>query len=125
MMIAIAGGVLAALGVLSAGLMVAAAMGWIAAAPGLTLWILFPIFTLMGWGLLAAAGRDPTARVSTKLLAAPLLVMALVAAVGLVGRSAGLLTASGSGGSAALWYVLVLAGLTGLLGSAVSARPRA
>ncbi len=123
-MIAIAGGMLAALGVFSAGLLVAAALGWTASAPGLTLWVLFPVFTLVGWGLLAAAGRDPAARVSTKLVSVPLLAMALVAAVALVGRSAGLLGAGQEGGSAALWYVLVLAGFAGLLGGAVSARAR-
>lgn len=50
----------------------------------------------------------------TLLVAWPLLALALVAAGALVGSGAGLLQVSSHG---ALWYVLVLGGSVGLLGS--------
>jgi len=122
MLLFIVGGVLAALGLAAAVILVAAAMGWMAGAPGLSLWILFPLFTLAGYALLAVGSRDPAVKAPTRLLAVPLLLVALVAALGLMAGGAGLMQVTG--GTAPLWYVLVLAGLLGAIGSAVSARPR-
>ena len=112
-----AGALLAGLGLLSAALLVAAPWGWVA-EPGLSLWVLFPLFTLLGFALLVIGGRDPAARISTRALALPLLLLAALSAVGLVVGGAGLLTLHGS--SAPLWYVLVLGGLVGAVGSAAS-----
>lgn len=116
MLIAIAGGLLALLGLLSAAILVAAPMGWVAATPGPVLWVLFPLFTLVGYGLLVAGSRDPAVRLPTRVMAGLLLVAALVAAIGLVAGAAGLMAVPG--GSASLWYVLVLGGIVGAVGSA-------
>ena len=119
MLIVITGGVLALLGFLSAVILVTAPMGWMAATPGLTLWVLFPLFTLIGYGLLAVGSRDPAVRVPTRLLGGGLLLLALLAAIGLMASGAGLLQLHGDS-SASLWYVLVLGGLIGGVGSATS-----
>jgi hypothetical protein len=119
MLLFIAGAALAALGFFAL-LLVAAPLGLVQAAPGLSLWVLFPLFTLIGYTLLAIGSRDPAVKAPTRWLAVPLLVVALVAAAALVASGAGLVSIAG--GSAPLWYVLVLGGLLGVVGSAVSGR---
>lgn len=118
MLIVIAGGVLAALGLVAAALLVAAPLGW-GTTPGLTLWVLFPLFTLIGYALIVVGSRDPAVKAPTMLLAVPLLLMALVAAVGLMAGAAGLAQV---GASAPLWYVLVVGGVLGVIGSAAGGR---
>jgi hypothetical protein len=120
MLLFITGGVLAALGLLCALLLVAAPLGLGSVSAGWSLWILFPLFTLIGYTLLAIGSRDPAVTMPTRWLAVPLLLVALAAAVGLVAAGAGLLPIAS--GSAALWYVLVIGGLLGAVGSAVSGR---
>jgi hypothetical protein len=120
MLLFIAGAVLAALGLVCALLLLAAPLGVVATTPGMSLWVLFPLFTLIGYTLLAVGSRDPAVKAPTRWLAVPLLLVALIAAVALVGAGAGMLSIGG--GSAALWYVLVLGGLLGVVGSAVSGR---
>lgn len=122
MLIAIVGGVLAALGFLSAVALVAAPLGMSAAPPGLTLWVLFPLFTLLGYALVVAGSRDPAVKLPTLALAVPLLLLALVAAIALVVGAAGLRPVGDQGGTAPLWYVLVLGGALGALGTAASGR---
>ncbi|MEK8032615.1 hypothetical protein AACH06_17480 [Ideonella sp. DXS29W] len=121
MLLVITGGVLTLLGFLSAVFLVAAPMGWMAHSPGLTLWVLFPLFTLLGYGLLVVGSRDPAVRVPTRWLGAALLLLALLAAVGLMASGAGLLQLQGDS-SAPLWYVLVIGGLMGATGSATAGR---
>lgn len=122
MVLVLVGGILAALGILAGGLLVAAPLGWVAASPGLVLWVLFPLFTLVGYALLAVGSRDPAVKAPTKLLAIPLLLVAVVAAVGLVADGAGLLTVAG--GTAPLWFVMLFGGVLGIVGAAVSAPSR-
>ena len=105
-MIAIAGGLLAALGVLAAALLVAAPLGLIAAAPGLSLWILFPVLTLLGWFMLVVSDLDPLRGMATKLVAIPLFVIALLAVLALVAEAPALF---------ALAAIVILAGLVGLI----------
>ncbi len=121
-MIAIAGGLLALLGILAGALLVGAPLGLVAAVPGLSLWILFPLLTLVGYFLLVVSDLDPLRGTSTKLVAIPLLVVALLAACGLVAVGAGLLTANGLAGTAPLWYVMIVAGVLGATGTAASSR---
>ncbi len=121
-MIAIAGGVLALLGILAGALLVGAPLGLVAATPGLSLFILFPLLTLIGYFLLVASDLDPLRGASTRLVAIPLLVIALLAAGGLVAVGAGLLPANGLTGTAPLWYVMIVAGLLGATGTAAYSR---
>lgn len=121
-MIAIAGGFLAVLGILAGALLVGAPLGLFAAAPGLSLWILFPLLTLLGYFLLVVSDVDPLRGTSTRLVAIPLLVVALLGAAGLVAVGAGLLPVRGPTGTAPLWYVMVVAGVLGALGTAAYSR---
>lgn len=121
MLIVITGGVLALLGFLSAVVLVGAPMGWMAATPGLTLWVLFPLFTLVGYGLLVVGSRDPSVKAPTRLLGGGLLLLALLAAIGLMASASGLLPLRGDS-SAPLWYVLVLGGVIGAIGSLPTGR---
>ncbi len=122
-MTSIAGGILAALGLLAAAVLVAAPLGLVAAVPGASLWILFPLLTLAGYVLLVVGDPRPAGRGPTRLVAAPLLVIALLAALGLVASGAGLVGATAAnvaGNSWSLWYVLALGGAFGIVGSAAS-----
>jgi hypothetical protein len=121
-MIAIAGGLLAALGLVAAALLVAAPLGLVAVAPGLSLWILFPLLTLVGWFLLVVSDLDPMRGVATKIVAIPLLVLALLAVLGLVAAGIGLVQVNSAIGSVSLWYVAVVGGVLGATGTAAYAR---
>jgi hypothetical protein len=121
-MLAIAGGLLALLGIASGALLAAAPLGVVAVAPGLSLWILFPMLTLLGWFLLVVGDRDPLRGVATRAVALPLLVIALLCVLGLVASGAGLVAVSGPTGSAPLWYVAVIGGFLGALGTAAYSR---
>ena len=121
-MIAIAGGLLAALGVLAGALLVGAPLGLVAAAPGLSLWILFPVLTLLGWFMLVVSDLDPLRGRATKSVAIPLFVLALLAVLGLVATGAGLLAVNGLAGTAPLWYVAVVGGVLGAVGTAAYSR---
>ena len=86
------------------------------------LWILFPLLTLVGWFLLVVSDVDPLRGTPTRVVASALLLLALLAAVGLVGGGAGLLAIQGSGGTFALCYLLVLGGVLGATGTAAYGR---
>ena len=119
-MISIAGGLLAALGILAGALLGAAAFGLAAAGP--SLWILFPLLTLVGWFLLVVSDVDPLRGTATRIVAMPLLLLALLAAVGLVAGGAGLLVIQGTAGMLALCYLLVVGGVLGATGTAAYGR---
>ena len=80
-MIAIAGGLLAALGILAGALLAAAPFGLVA-EPGASLWILFPLLTMLGWFLLVVSDLDPLRGTATRFVATPLLVEELLASPG-------------------------------------------
>jgi hypothetical protein len=121
-MIAIAGGLLAALGVLSGALLAGAALGLVTAAPGLSLWILFPVLTLLGWFMLVVSDLDPLRGMATKAVAIPLFMLALLAVLGLVAAGAGLVAVNGVTGTTPLWYVAIVAGCLGAVGTAAYGR---
>ena len=120
-MIAIAGGLLAVLGILTGALLAVAPFGLVAAEPSLSLWILFPLLTMLGWFLLVVSDLDPLRGTATRFVATPLLVLALLAAVGLVAAGAGLV-AMHAAGTLSLCYVLVVGGVLGATGTAAYGR---
>ena len=121
-MIAIAGGLLALLGIVAGALLTGAPLGLVAAAPGLSLWILFPVLTLLGWFLLVVSDVDPARGFATKVVATPLFVLTLLAVIGLVAAGAGWLPVNGVTGTTPLWYVAIVGGLLGCLGTAAYSR---
>ena len=118
----IVGGLLAALGVAAALQLLIAPLGVVAASAGASLWILFPLFTLLGYVMMVIGGRDPASRAPTALVSSALLLLCVAAAVVLVVQGAGLVALHGA---ASVWYVLVLAGIIGSTGSAASTLTRA
>jgi hypothetical protein len=123
MFLKLAGGLLAALGWLSGLVLVAAALGLGGPqAPGWALWLLFPLFSTVGYLLLGmGAGSGAADGVGmTRIFSAGLLLLSLAAALVLFARAAGLLAADG--GAGVLWYVLVLGGLVGAVGTAAAGR---
>jgi hypothetical protein len=101
---------------------VGAALGLGPQTPGWTLWLLFPLFSTVGFLLLGmGAGSSSGDGVGvTRALAGGLLLLSLGAALALFARGAGLVAADG--GTGALWYVLVLGGLAGAVGTAAAGR---
>lgn len=123
-MIFVAGACLSALGLLCAALLVGAplelSLAGATAGSGVVLWVLFPVFAGLGWLLMAVAGNDVTASTPTRVVAGILLALALLAAALLVLSAANVVHATQ--GTAAWWYVLVLAGMAGLVGTAAYGR---
>jgi hypothetical protein len=71
--------------------------------------------------MLVVGSRDPAVRAPTRWLGGGLLLLALLAAIGLMASGAGLVRLHGDS-SAPLWYVLLLGGVIGGVGSATSGR---
>ena len=116
-MLVLAGALLLALGVASGLFLALAPFGFVAVAPGLTLWVLFPLFTVAGYLLLAFPSRPPAVVLLSRIAGGVLLVLALMAALGLFAAASGTLHAKDS--TLALWYVLgfgLILGVAGLSG---------
>jgi hypothetical protein len=120
-MITLTGILLCALGLLAAALLLASPLDVGAGiAAGTVLWVLFPLFTGIGWMLLVMGSRDRAVRMPTQWLAGALLLMAVVAAGALTLAAANVVALRGS--TAAWWYVLVIAGSIGVVGIAAYGR---
>lgn len=123
MVLALVGLLLLIFGLFAGALLLAAPLGLVSTPPGMTLWLLFPGFSLSGYLLFLTAAR--TARINAPAFAASvlLLLLALTAAGGLLLDAANIRPTIGS--SLALWYVLVIAGSAGITGVAAHGRQTA
>ena len=120
-MITITGALLSAFGLVAALLLMASPLALDSGiTAGAVLWVLFPLFTALGWTLMVMGSRDRTVRLPTQLVAGALLVMALVAAGALVLAAANVFTAQA--GTAAWWYVMAIGGIAGVIGMAAYGR---
>jgi hypothetical protein len=113
-MLVLAGALLLVLGVASGCFLALAPFGFVAAAPGLTLWVLFPLLTVAGYLLLALPARPPAVSLLSRAAGAVLLALALLAALGLFAFASGTLHAKDS--TLALWYVLGIGLVLGVAG---------
>jgi hypothetical protein len=113
-MLVLAGALLLALGVASGALLALAPFGFVTAAPGLTLWALYPIFTVAGYLLLALPSRPAAVVLLSRVAGGVLLALALLAALGLFAAASGSLHAKDS--TSALWYVLAFGLVLGVAG---------
>lgn len=113
-MLVLAGGVLFALGIASGALLAVAPFGFVSVAPGATLWVLFPFFTIAGYLLLAFPAKPPALVVLSKVAGTALVILAIAAGLGLFAAASGTLAAKGS--TTALWYVLGFGLVLGAMG---------
>jgi hypothetical protein len=113
-MLFVAGLVLLALGLLSGAFLLLAPLGITAGTPGLALWVLFPVFTVLGYLMAAAAARDAIVPVLSRASGAILLLMALAAAAVLVLQGGGMMAPRED--TTPLWYVLALGIVLGAAG---------
>ncbi len=116
-MISFAGLILMVLGVASGLVLLLAPFDIGPAIPGITTWILFPGFTLVGYILFAVEARTRWVVGASRYAGAALLALAVVAAVALFAVGNGLVAATGA--TLPLWYVLALGTLMGATGLAL------
>jgi hypothetical protein len=83
---------------------------------GYVLWILFPLFSILGYALFVMGAKMSNIRGMSVAVSCLLLLLAVASAVGLVLDGAGLIRAASS--TVSLWYVFVIAGLLGAMGVA-------
>lgn len=105
-MIALAGMVLLAFGLLSGLVLVLSPLGLLPPASGVTLWVLFPLFSLAGYFLFVLPSGTAGIRRLSRVAGAGLLLLALVAAGGLLLQALTLVTSEAGTGS--LWYVMLV-----------------
>jgi hypothetical protein len=116
-MISFAGIILMVLGVASGLILLLAPFGIGPAIPGITTWILFPAFTLVGYVLFVVEARTAWVVGASRYAGAALLALSLGAAVALFAVGNGLVTAAIA--TQSLWYVLTLGALMGATGLAL------
>ena len=116
-MISFAGLILMVLGVASGLILLLAPFGVGPAIPGITTWILFPGFTLVGYVLFAVEARTTWVVGASRYAGAALLALALAAAIALFAVGNGLVTAELA--TSPLWYVLGLGTVMGATGLAL------
>ncbi len=112
----LAGMVLMVMGLFAGVVLVAVPLGLTASSPGLSLWVLFPLFTIGGYMLTVAGSRTSQVQGLSFGVSCVLLLLAVVAAVALVLSAAAVVPLNGS--TLSLWYVLVIAGALGSIGAA-------
>lgn len=116
MIVLLAGAVLVLMGLFSGAVLVAAPLGFVAGSPGVALWLLFPLFTLMGYMLTVAGSRTSQVQGLSFGLSCALLVLAVMAAVALVLSAASIVALEGN--AMPLWYVFAIAVTLGSVGAA-------
>jgi hypothetical protein len=122
MVLSIVGGLLLALGLFAGTALVLVPLGLAHMADGAALWVLFPLFSVIGFTLFATGARIinlPSILFGVSCL---LLVLAVASAAGLVLEATALLQPAGS--TLALWYVMAVAGVLGSIGAATHAKVR-
>jgi hypothetical protein len=118
-MIAIAGGILVALGI-AAGVLVLAPFGLTSAPPGLITWGMFPVLSTLGYVFIATGASGAVVARLSRAMGSVTLLLAIVAAAALFAGDNGLLALHSP--TAPLWYVLSLGIVFGVAGLGVGAR---
>ena len=116
MVMLLAGALLVAMGLVCGAVLVAAPLGLAAGSAGASLWVLFPLLTLVGYSMSMAGARTAQVQGFSFVVSCILLVLALVAAGGLVLAATSVVAVSGT--TLPLWYVLAIAGGLGSIGAA-------
>jgi len=113
-MLLIAGLFLLALGLFSGAFLVLIPLGVLDGTAGLTLWILFPAFTIAGYLMAAIPAEKSALPLLSRISGALLVLLSLIAAAGLVLRASGVIESRGE--SFSLWYVLCVGLILGVAG---------
>ena len=113
-MLLIAAFALIALGLACGAALVLAPFGLLPGAAGPALWLLFPVLLSGGYLLFVAPASLPQIRAMSRLASGALLLLALVAAAGLVLDAIGMAVSVSS--TTSLWYVLLIGLALGPLG---------
>jgi hypothetical protein len=116
MVLALVGLLFLALGLFCGVVLLAAPFGWFGLTAGMSMWILFPLFSSIGYFLFAAGARSGQVRTLTMAVSGALLLLASAAGIGIVMDAASVYVAETS--VLPLWCVLVVAGLLGSMGAA-------
>jgi hypothetical protein len=116
MLLAVFGAVLLVLGLFAGAALVVAPLGLAAWSTGPVLWLLFPVFSVLGYVLFVIGARNASIRWLSLAASCLLLLLALASAAGLVLGAASVLKPVGS--TVSLWYVFIVAGLIGAVGAA-------
>lgn len=119
-MLLIAGLVLLALGIFCGAMLVAAPLGLVPAGVNMTLWLLFPAFTIGGYLLAAAPATNKSLPMLSRVSGVLLVLLALAAAIALVLQASAIIEPSG--GTMSLWYVLIVGLVLGGTGIASHTR---
>jgi hypothetical protein len=112
--------ILLALGLLSGSALVLSTVGILAVTSGITLWLMFPLLSIVGYVMMAMQAEPAQVRTVSVTSSAVLLLLALASVVVLVLSAASLLPAPSS--SASLWFVLVVGVALGSIGAATFGR---
>jgi hypothetical protein len=121
MVLLIVGVAVMALGVFSGAVLLLAPMGLAPWSAGPVLWLLFPLFSVVGYVLFVLGSRSAQIRGFSIVVSCLFLLLALGAAAGLVLGAAAVITQAAS--TAPLWYVMVVAGVIGIVGAAAYRTP--
>ena len=116
-MIVFTGALLLVLGLVSGVFLLLAPFAIGPASPGVTTWILFPGFTIVGYILLAASAKIDVISLASRLAGALLLLLAVGAAAALFAIGNALFRATGD--ALGLWYVMGLGLVLGATGFAI------
>lgn len=120
MALLIAGALLVAMGLFAGGVLVAAPLGLLAGPVDVTLWVLFPLLSIVGFLLFIVGARTAQIRGLAQVISWALLALALASAGALLLRAASLV--NGETSTLSLWYVLAVAGVLGAVGAASAGR---
>lgn len=116
MVLVVFGALIMAFGVFCGAVLTLGPLGLAPAPAQMSLWALFPLLSIAGFVLLAMAGRPGHVRNFTFVAGCVLLALALAAVAGIVLSAIAVIAPAAS--SAPLWYVLAVAGLLGIAGTA-------
>jgi hypothetical protein len=120
MVLLVAGAFVVVLGLFCGAVLTLAPLGLVPWSPDWALWVLFPLLCIVGYVLVATAGKTTQVRGFTFAVSCLLLLLALASVAGVVLSAASVVKTAGS--VIPLWYVLSVAGVLGSIGAA-SSRP--
>jgi hypothetical protein len=118
MFLLITGATLVLLGLFCGAVLVLVPLGLASWSAGITIWILFPVFSIAGFILFVLEARTAHIRGLMLAMSGLLLVLALACAISLVLDAASVIHLDG--GTLSLWYVFAVAGVLGIASAATN-----